>query len=64
MPIITRELWAGKAEEILDKLAARVVDIQLYLFELDLAGPGVRPQILLSPCLAEGTPKAAIQRIR
>ncbi len=42
------------AEEILKKLAARIVDIQLYLFELDLMGPSVRPQILLSPCVAEG----------
>ncbi|MBI2866230.1 MAG: hypothetical protein HYX99_02570 [Chloroflexi bacterium] len=46
-------LGAPTAEEILDKLAARIVDIQLYLLRLDMAGPSVRPQVLLSPCLAE-----------
>jgi len=40
------------AEAVLDKLAARLVDIQLHLFSLGFVGQGVRPQILLSPCLA------------
>lgn len=41
------------AEEILDKLAARIVDIQLHLFRNAFLGPGVRPQILLAPSIAE-----------
>lgn len=46
-------IGANTAEEILDKLAARIVDIQLILFRVTYSGPGVRPQILLSPCIAE-----------
>ncbi|MFH1382660.1 MAG: hypothetical protein ABIH70_07180 [Chloroflexota bacterium] len=43
------------AEKILDTIAARVTDIQLHLFSLSMLGQSsVRPQILLSPCLAEG----------
>jgi len=53
---------AATAEGILDRLAARIVDIQLYLFELDLAGPSVRPQILLSPCVAEGIAKGGYSK--
>ncbi|MFC1861847.1 UGSC family (seleno)protein [Chloroflexota bacterium] len=40
-------------EEILDKLAARIVDIQLLAFKITFLGPGVRPLVLLSPCIAE-----------
>ncbi|MFC1928247.1 hypothetical protein ACFLXK_01415 [Chloroflexota bacterium] len=40
------------AEAILNKLAGRIVDIQLYLFHI-FDEPCIRPQILLSPCLAE-----------
>ncbi len=53
---------APTAENILARIAARVVDIQLYLFELDLAGPSVRPQIVLSPCLAEGIAKGGYSK--
>lgn len=48
---------AATPEAILDRLAARMVDIQLYLFMLDFVGPGVRPQFLLSPCVAEAIAK-------
>ncbi|MFH1087459.1 MAG: hypothetical protein V1737_02580 [Chloroflexota bacterium] len=48
---------APTAQAILDKLAARAVDIQLYLMMLSFAGPSVRPQILLSPCVAEAIAK-------
>jgi hypothetical protein len=44
---------APTAERILDLLATRVVDINLHLFHLALLGPGLRPQIMLSPCVAE-----------
>ncbi|MFC1915557.1 UGSC family (seleno)protein [Chloroflexota bacterium] len=46
---------AGEAtkETILDKLAARIVDIHLVLLNLDFLGPSIRPQILISPCIAE-----------
>jgi len=42
-----------KPEETLDRLAIRIVDIQLAMFRLSMRGPGVRPQILISPCIAE-----------
>ncbi|MFC2048004.1 UGSC family (seleno)protein [Chloroflexota bacterium] len=41
------------AEEILDRLAARIVDIQIHMFLASRWGLGVRPQILLSPCVAQ-----------
>ncbi|MFC1870117.1 UGSC family (seleno)protein [Chloroflexota bacterium] len=44
---------AATAEEILDKLAASLVDTQIHLFMLSFMGPSVRPQILMSPCVAE-----------
>ena len=44
---------AATAEVTLDKLAARITDCQLFLFVLDYMGPGVRPQLLLSPCIAD-----------
>ncbi len=53
---------AATAEEILDKLAARLVDVQLYLFRLAFNGPGVRPQILLSPCVAEAIAKGGYSK--
>ncbi len=43
---------APAPEEILDRLATRLVDIQLYLFALAFMGPGVRPQIIMSPSVA------------
>jgi hypothetical protein len=46
-------IGADTAEEILNKLATRIVDIQLILFRTSYSGTGVRPQILLSPCVAE-----------
>ncbi len=44
---------SASAEMILGKLAERTVDAHMVLFELALHGPGVRPQILISPCIAE-----------
>ncbi|MFC2001156.1 hypothetical protein ACFLUZ_01475 [Chloroflexota bacterium] len=41
------------AEEVLDKLANRIVDTQLHMFRLGYHGPSMRPQVLLSPCIAE-----------
>ncbi|MFC2059296.1 UGSC family (seleno)protein [Chloroflexota bacterium] len=46
-------IGADRVEETLDKLAARIVDTQLPLFVINLLGPGVRPQIMISPCIAE-----------
>ena len=43
----------ASAEEVLGKLAARIVDIQLYLFRVAFHGPSVRPQILLTPSIAQ-----------
>ena len=45
------------AEEILDKLSARIVDIQIYLFALSYSGLSVRPHILLTPLIAEAIAK-------
>ncbi|MFC1862066.1 UGSC family (seleno)protein [Chloroflexota bacterium] len=53
---------AATAEEILNKLAIRIVDIQLYLFWLALRGPSVRPQILMSPCIAEVVAKGGYSK--
>jgi hypothetical protein len=54
---------ATTAEEMLDRLAARIVDIQLYLFRLtSMGGPSVRPQILLSPCVAEAIAKGGYSK--
>ncbi len=44
---------SATAEQILDKLAARVVDISLWLMRLNFSGCGTRPQLLISPCIAE-----------
>lgn len=52
----------ANVEEILDVLASRIVDIQIYLFGLSVDGPGVRPQVLLSPCLAEMMAKAGYSK--
>lgn len=46
-------IGAETAEEILNKLATRIVDIHLILFRNLYSGTGVRPQILISPCVAE-----------
>jgi hypothetical protein len=46
-------IGADTAAEVLDRLAARLVDIQLILFRVTYSGSRVRPQLLLSPCLAE-----------
>ncbi|MFC1945140.1 hypothetical protein ACFLWF_00125 [Chloroflexota bacterium] len=52
-------------EEILDKIATRVVDNQLYLFAIvDYLGPSARPQILLSPVVAESLSKAGYSKNR
>jgi len=56
---------ASTAEKILNKLAARIVDIQLYLFSLNfLGGISVRPQLLLSPCVAEVIAKGGYSKDR
>ncbi|MFC1986556.1 hypothetical protein ACFLWC_06170 [Chloroflexota bacterium] len=52
--VATVKAGTPTSEKILDRLAARIVDIQLYFFLLTLRGICVRPQILLSPCVAEG----------
>ncbi|MFC1862085.1 hypothetical protein ACFLX6_02215 [Chloroflexota bacterium] len=49
---------AATAEEILDRLAERIVDIQLYMLKIAWVGRiSVRPQILMSPCIAEAIAK-------
>lgn len=56
---------APPAENILDKLAARLVDTQLWLFELAISGGiSVRPQILMSPCVAEAIAKGGYSKKR
>jgi len=52
------------AEECLDKLATRIVDIQLYLFRLPYHGPSIRPQVLLNPCIAEVVAKGGYSKAR
>ena len=50
------------AEEIIDRLAARIVDNQLYMFRLDFLGLGVRPQVLIPPNIAETLAKAGYSK--
>ncbi len=52
----------SSTEAILNKLAARLVDIQLYLFVLDYMGPGVRPQIIMSPSVAGAIAKSGYSK--
>ncbi|MFC1970796.1 UGSC family (seleno)protein [Chloroflexota bacterium] len=44
---------ATTPEEILSRLAPRIVDIQLHLLILSFSGPSVRPYIVITPCIAE-----------
>ncbi|MFC2004421.1 UGSC family (seleno)protein, partial [Chloroflexota bacterium] len=60
--VATVKAGTPTAEKILDKLATRLVDIQLYFFLLSLMGTSVRPQILLSPCVAEGIAKGGYSK--
>lgn len=54
-----------RAEVILAKLATRIVDIQLYFFILSsLNGRSVRPQILLSPSVAEALAKGGYSKAK
>ncbi len=53
-----------RAEVILSKLAARLIDIQLYLLISNFVGPSVRPQMLLSPCVAEAIAQAGYSKAK
>ncbi|MFC2004542.1 hypothetical protein ACFLUK_03260 [Chloroflexota bacterium] len=53
---------AATAEEILDILVTRIVDIQLYLVWLTFDGLCLRPQILLSPCVAEALARSGYSK--
>ncbi|MFC1963454.1 hypothetical protein ACFLVL_02405 [Chloroflexota bacterium] len=55
-------IGADRAEETLNKLAARIVDTQLPLFVINLLGPSVRPQIMISPCIAEAVAKSGYSK--
>ncbi|MBI2958478.1 MAG: hypothetical protein HYY32_06500 [Chloroflexi bacterium] len=55
---------ASTAERILDRIATRIVDIQLCMFGLNLRGQSVRPQIMLSPCLAGAIAKGGYSKAR
>lgn len=51
---------ASTPEATLDRLATRIVDIQLYVFG---ARP-VRPQVLISPCVAEAIAKGGYSKAK
>jgi hypothetical protein len=53
----TYSVGAATAEEIMDKLSARIVDIELHCYAISSPVSGVRPQVLLSPCVAEAIAK-------
>ena len=54
-----------RAEVILGKIAARIVDVQLYFFILsNLNGRSLRPQILLSPSIAETIAKGGYSKAK
>ena len=51
-----------KVDTILSKLAARIVDVQLESFISRLVNPRIRPQILLSPIIAEAIAKSGYSK--
>ncbi len=54
---------AATAEQILDKIATRVVDNQAYLFAIvNFLGPSSRPQIILSPSIARQIAKGGYSK--
>ena len=55
-------MGADTAVGILNKLAARIVDVNLRLFGLYWHGPGVKPQIILSPCIAEAIARGGFSK--
>ncbi|MBI2859441.1 MAG: hypothetical protein HYX90_10220 [Chloroflexi bacterium] len=56
---------AGATPElILDKLATRIVDTSFWLFTLSFHGPSIRPQVLISPCVAEALAKGGYSKDR
>lgn len=50
------------AEKILDGLATRVVDVTIYSLGIIFRGRGVKPQVLISPCLAEAIAKGGYSK--
>lgn len=58
----TFSVGADSAEKILNKLSTRIVDTQMHLFSLGFMGTSVRPQILLSPCIAEAIAKGGYSK--
>ncbi len=50
------------ATAILDRLSARIVDSNLHMFALSRLGPSIRPQVLLSPIVAEAIAKAGYSK--
>ncbi|MFC1988990.1 hypothetical protein ACFLVW_00215 [Chloroflexota bacterium] len=58
----TAAIGSARVEDILDSLAARVVDVQLHMFGLVFRGTSVRPQILLSPAIAEAVAKGGYSK--
>ncbi len=56
---------AATAEQILNKIAVRIVDNQLYLFAIiNFLGPSARPQIILSPSIAEKISEGGYSKYR
>jgi len=55
---------SAKAENILDQIAARIVDTQLRLLVLFWLGPSVRPQVLFSPCIAEAVAESGYSKAK
>lgn len=55
---------AATAEETLNRIGARIVDIQVYFFSPNASGCRVRPQVLLSPSIAEAIAKGGYSKAR
>ncbi|MBI2958646.1 MAG: hypothetical protein HYY32_07385 [Chloroflexi bacterium] len=53
---------SSRAEEMLEKLAAAVADIQVYLFRVSFSGLSAMPQVVLSPCVAEAIAQSGYSR--
>lgn len=58
------DVGAPTAEEILDNIAARMVDNQLFIIILLIRGERTRPQIIMTPSVAEGIAKGGYSKAK
>jgi hypothetical protein len=57
-------IGADTAENMLNRLALRIADVHIWMFAIAFKGAALRPQILLTPCLAEALARAGYSKPR